>query len=410
MLLVGLWVVAAALLRASGPFPPLTIDMLYASGAAAPGMSVRNDDFAPFLNMIPSSDGTEIVVSAAGGGEVGGVLFANFLDIGPGGRKHSYTMVYSDTAQTYYATAVGFTAGVDASSTVNVTSTLGLKSGDVQVQRVFITPSETESVSVNGGAFGVEMPNIGSVAADTYLAVLSTNAPPGSLPSGYRFASSTYALNPSGALTQTEKLMTLVFNYTNTLPTGVHPHTLAVVGWNYAARAWEVLDGDLLVQRQEVQYVTRRFGIYALAATPIWRDSFDESTLSGVSDQQNIHRRSDGTIILDNGATTGSLTSIPITLPADAVGWGTLRVSSTIPPNTELRIDLLDAASQVVRADLADGADLSGLALTDYPSLKLRATLTTTQVGISPELHSWQVSWVPSEQQGQRTYLPLMVR
>ncbi|MCG8351754.1 MAG: hypothetical protein MI924_28640 [Chloroflexales bacterium] len=413
--MAGLLVVLGVFIRLGNECAITTVNSVYASKSTLPNNDVGSLAFAPFLNMAPSSDGTEIRVSAAGVGALGGTLFANFLDIGPGGRKHSYTMTYSDTAQTYFATAVGFTPGMDITGTVGLTTTLGLETAEIQFQRAFVTPLTPQvDIAVEGQMGGetltVAMPNIGTVPADTYLVVMATNAPPGPLPSGYRFASSTYAINPSGSLTETERLMTLRFTYGQTLPAGVDPHTLAVVGWNRTDLTWEVLGGDLFAQDQALEYVTKRFGIYALAATPTWRDSFNERELTGVSVQTNTRRRSDGTIVLDSGATSGALTSIPITPTTDAASWGTLHFSATIPLGADLRIDVLDINDQVLRVNVADGADLSDLPLVDYPSLKLRATLTTAQAEVSPELRSWQVSWAPSEQQQNSTYLPLVVR
>src|SRR4051794_24150057 len=49
---------------------------------------------APFLDIVPSSDGTEVYVSASGFRAVGAQVFAN-LEIGPGHDKGSYTMAFS---------------------------------------------------------------------------------------------------------------------------------------------------------------------------------------------------------------------------------------------------------------------------------------------------------------------------
>ena len=62
------------------------------------------------------------------------------------------------------------------------------------------------------------------------MLVMSTNAPPSELPPGYSFASRSYNLSSSGALTQTEKLMILDFCVPATLPRGADPHTLAIAG------------------------------------------------------------------------------------------------------------------------------------------------------------------------------------
>src|SRR5688572_9601113 len=71
---------------------------------------VQNSTFAPFLNIIPSEDGSQLHISAGNVGEVGGTVFAN-LSLGPGHRKGG-TMTYSDTVQAYITTITpGFTPG-----------------------------------------------------------------------------------------------------------------------------------------------------------------------------------------------------------------------------------------------------------------------------------------------------------
>ncbi len=364
--------------------------------------------FTPLLTVIPGQDGQELFISAGNVGEVGGVVFAN-LDIGPAHRKGSYAMVYSNTVQSYLTTALGFTAGQDEGGTMSLTTTLGLATGDIELQRAFIQTSQAEMVTVDSGNFSIEMPNLGTVPIDAYLVVMSTNASPGPLPPGYNLVGKPYAMRPSGSLTQSEKFMTLKLYYYDPLPVGGDPHTLSVMGWNPNSHAWEVQGGDLFDDNNYLAFSTKSFGLYALTAAPAWQDSFKEFSLTGVSARSNTEWGPGDAIILSSGVTTGAITSIPITPPGDAAGWGIFSFSATTPPGTSITVSVLDGANNVILPNVPSGTNLAqaGLGLATYPSLKLRATLTSPGAGATPALLEWGVSWSMIERQ---VYLPVVMK
>ncbi len=262
-------------------------------------------------------------------------------------------------------------------------------------------------ISVNEGQFILEILNAGSVPTDTYVLVMSTNAVPGALPVGYQLAGKTYNVRPSGSLTESEKLMALNLSFQEPLPADRDPHTLAIVGWDAFNKTWDILGGDLLYDQRLLTLDIRRFRIYALATTPTWRDSFQEFSLTGLSDRNNTRWGPGQTIVLNSAAISGTATSIPIT-PTNATGWGRLHFSATTSLTTGLTVDILDLQDNVVAAKVGDGVDLgqlSQLTLTAYPSLKLRATLTSTVAGETPALHAWSLGWTLAER---KLYLPLI--
>jgi hypothetical protein len=373
-----------------------------------PGNVVTN----AVISAIPSSDGTAVFISVAGVALAGGPIVLNIdPGTGPGGHEGSYAMPISGT--THIATAIGFAPGLDVGGdgddTLSITTTVGsgvVSTGPINFQRAFVEKAQIgQAVVVDSGAFVVDMPNSGTVPTDAYLMVMSTNAPPGPLPPGYRFSSSTYSLSPSGALPQSERFMTLKLSYDGTLPTGADPHTLAIVGCDLVCRSWDVLGGDLFDSTDQVIFYTKRFRVYALATTPTWRDSFTEETLTGVLSRENTEPDLAGAIVLSTSATSGTVTSIPIAPPTGAAGWGTLHFSATTALDTSLRVDVLDQSGSVVLADASDGADLSGLPLAAHPNLTLRATLTSAQAGQTPWLHDWSLEWVVGQH---IAYLPLL--
>jgi hypothetical protein len=370
---------------------------------------------AAFITGVPSSDGSQVFFSAAGVSTPSSPLFLNiYPGLGPAGHAGRYMMTISGTD--FVATAGGFPAGVDIGTdlddTLNITTTVGLPEfhiDPINFQRAFVQPSQLETIVVDSNGLVVDMP-IGTVAADMYLLAMSTNVPPGDTPPGYTLIGKTYTLSPSGGLTETNQLMTLKLGYQEPLPDGGDPHTLAIMRWNESCGQWDLLGGDLF-DANVPKYVaidTKRFGIYALASTPTWRDSFKESNLSGVQALNNTQWRSvDDTITLAGGATSGTVTSIPITPTLGAISWGTLHYNATVGLNTSLQVDLLDANNNVVLSNVSDGADLStALPLALYPGLKLRARLSTSQPGLTPELHQWSLGWTTQSE----VYLPIAIR
>ncbi len=364
--------------------------------------------FTPLLTVIPGQDGQELFISAGNVDEVNGMVFAN-LDIGPAHKKGSYAMVYSDTVQSYLTTALGFSAGQDEGGTLSLTTTLGLATENIELQRAFIQTSQPETVVVDSNRFIVEMPNLGTVPVDIYLVVMSTNASPGPLPAGYNLVGKPYAMRPSGSLTQSEKFMTLKLGYYEPLPTGSDAHTLAVMGWNPNSQAWETLEGDLFDDNNCLAFSTKTFGLYALVAAPTWRDSFKEFSLTGVAARSSTEWGPGDAIILSSGAATGTVTSISIVPAGDAAEWGILSFNITTPPGTGITVDVLDNANNVILGNVLSGTNLTqaGLDLAAYPNLKLRATLTSPGAGATPALLEWSLGWSVTERQ---VYLPLVMK
>src|SRR5262249_2832935 len=133
----------------STPIPegrPETASNRSLTGTARQVSSTVVSALTPFLNIVPDSNGSDLLVSASGVGELGGTTFVN-IGIGPGHGKGSYTMTYSDTAQIYFATVTGFTPNADASAPLNITTTLGLDTGPVFFNRAYVPASQTQTVT-----------------------------------------------------------------------------------------------------------------------------------------------------------------------------------------------------------------------------------------------------------------------
>jgi len=398
--------------------PPVLAGPPVSPSSVQPGpdrLESSNPVGTAFINAVPSSDGAEVFISVAGVRSTEAPIILNVdPGAGPGNHQGSYAMTLSGT--TYLATAIGFAPGQDVGNDgddmMSITTTVGSEvksTGEINFQRAFVETSQPEIISVDDDDFILEILNVGTVPTDTYVLVMSTNTSPGPLPRGCRLVGSGYNVRPSHSLTESEKLMTLNLRFEEPLSSGSDPHTLAVAGCDSYNEPWDILGGDLLDDLDLVTLVTRRFRIYALATTPTWRDSFQEMSLTGVSHQYNTQWGPGQTIVLSSSATSGTVTSVPITA-VDAATWSTLYFSATTEPGTAVTVDVLDANDNVVLADVGDGTDLhaAGLDLTTHSSLKLRATLTRLEAtDPTPRLHEWQVEWVP---QVHEVYLPFVIK
>jgi hypothetical protein len=375
--------------------------------------------FAPFLDIVPESNGTDLLISAGGVGELGGTVVAN-IGIGPGGNKGGWTMIYSNTAQTYFATATGFTPGQGASAPLNITTTLGLDTGPVLFNRAYVPASKIQTVTSLDNNLQLNIATTDTLTSETYIVVVPSFAAPGPAPIGNRFVGSVYSVRASGALVVTSKPMLLHLAYGPAALAGADPHTLAIFAWDPAPKAkqWIKLGGQLSADRSYVSVATPRFTTYALMATTTWRDDFDDFNFSGLDlgRTQNITLDLQGdslALALQDIPGQGVAVSRPITPTSIISGWGTLAFTGTaLAPATRLAVDVLDVdGTTVLLADAASGANLAGIDPAQHPVIRLRARLESTAAGQSPKLDVWQVTWLASGAQGRfYIYVPAVLK
>ena len=362
---------------------------------------------APFLDIVPGLDGTELFISAGGVGELGGRVFAN-VGIGPGSHERSYTMVYSDTVQSYIAAAVGFTPGMNASAPLNITTTTGLDTGIAEFNRAYVPASTTQTIRSMDGNLELKLVSADTITYDTYVAVVPSFAPPGPAPLGHRLIGSAYSVRAAGALLATDRPMNLRLYYNATLLGGPDSHTLAIFAWDAAHERWDRLGGRLFFDRRYLSVATRRFTTYALMAAPTWRDDFDDFGGLDAAEIDNVTlggTLEDGALIL--AATPGSGTAIsrPVTPTMPIDSWGRLIFAGRVdPPTTTLRVDVLGADGAELLTDVASGASLAVIDPVEHAGLRLRVTLSSTAEGETPALNEWELTW----RVGKRVYLPLI--
>ncbi|MCB8950358.1 MAG: hypothetical protein H6653_20305 [Ardenticatenaceae bacterium] len=358
--------------------------------------------FAPFLNIVPDPDGTQLYIEAGGVGELGGTLFVN-IDEGPSHDKISYAMTYSDTVQAYVTTATGLTPATDSSHTLSITSTLGLNSGEVVFYRAFVPQATTSrTIHSDDGLLALSILNSGTFTTDAYLVVVPSFAPPGNLPLDHSFVGAAYSVRASGAVVESERPFTLQLSYTNSQLAGTDPHTLAIFAWDGARQQWGNLGGTLFDNQQFFSRNTSRFTSYALIATPTWHDDFNGFSGIDFDQSHNITLGSSQTIILQDPTQPGQLVSQPIS----GVGqWDTLDFNSiALAPTATLTVDILAADGTLLLANVVPNTNLAALInASQHPTLRLRANLASQDGTTSPALAGWSLSW-----RTYRQYLPLV--
>jgi hypothetical protein len=133
-----------------------------------------------------------------------------------------------------------------------------------------------------------------------------------------------------------------------------------------------------------------------------WSDNFDDT--SGLTTLQNV-QVSAGQLSLINETLPGVATSNPIIPPAGVQTWGRLYFTATLPLATHLAVDVLDPTDTPVMHTVPNGGSLAGIDAAIYPTLKLRAVLSSTITGQTPSMDEWRVTWTPNY--SYQIYLPL---
>ncbi|MCP4288511.1 MAG: hypothetical protein GY792_29495 [Gammaproteobacteria bacterium] len=368
-----------------------------------------NSTFAPFLDIVPLTDGTGLDISAGGVGELGGTVFAN-IDAGSGHHKGSTPMIYSGAV--YVATIGDFTPYVGASAPINITTTLGLDTGVVEFNRAYIPASTTPTINSIDGLLELILVSTDTFPSNAYVVVVPSYTPPGPLPAGHRLVGSSYSVRASGALVTSDASMSLRLYYNDITLTGADPHTLAIFAWDASNKEWDRLDGTLFSSSTppKVSVVTDRFTTYALMATTAWHDDFNESTGLDFTQSNNVTlEETSGNPTLITTPGSGSLVSQPITPTTTFSGWHMLTFTPIVePPTTTLTVDILSLDGSEVLTDVASGTDLADLIdPVQYPSLRLRVNMTSTEAGEIPALDQWHLTW----QVNQNTvYLPVILK
>jgi hypothetical protein len=369
--------------------------------------------FTPTLTLVPSEDGTSLYIDAGGVRPFGDTLFVN-LGIGPGHNKGSWTMSFSETVDLYVTTAAGFTPGINTSSELHITTTLGLATAPVEFSRAFVHHDTPTQITSPNGALALSLITAGTLPADTYIAIVPSYAAPAPPPPGYQMVGETYSVRAPGSLPTADLPMSLRMTVSPQLLGALDPQTLVIAVWNGQPGkngSWEILGGELLTDlaSRAVAATTRRFGTFALMSGPAWSDSFadleglDLPTSSGVT----LGLVNDELALVPEPEADGVAVSRLIN--ASPTTWGTLSYSAIVPPESQLAVDLLSADGSLLLEDVTSGTSLASIDGQVHPNVRLRVRLTAGPLGERPALLGWGITWQSAESRRQ-LFLPLIVR
>jgi excisionase family DNA binding protein len=354
----------------------------------------RGPAYAPYLNAVPSLDGTALFIYIQTATEFRGTVFAH-VGIGTGHRPVPCAMVYSDIDKGYVTTASGFTPGIDAYGLISITTTLGLDTGVVEFNRDYVPASTPHTLVSQDGKLELEIVSADTISYNTYILVVPSYGPPEPLPSGHRLVGSAYSVRAAGALIETARPMLMRLYYDETTLAGADPHTLAVFRWDAFSQRWKNVGGDHFADGHYLSVATSQFTTYALMATTTWHDAFpNDFTLSGMDEKDNVKWDALGsTLVLSGTATSGHAVTKPITPAAGISNWGSVIFTGTVAlPTQTLTVDVLSLDGSPVMTNVASGTSLANLDPAQYPALKLRVNLTSTVPGQTPSLDDWQLS------------------
>ncbi len=237
-----------------------------------PDHSPLDGALAPFLTLVPSADGRELLVSAGTGRELDETLFASVgigetgIKEGWTGIKEGWTMTYSETVQAYLTTATGFTPELSQEGQVAISATTGLATGATAFVRAYVPNDGPQTIRSADGAMELQLPGPNTLPAAAYIAVVPSYTPPAAVPTGHELVGPVYSVRAAGALAQSDKPFLLRLYYTDGLLVGRAPESLTIIYWDSADGVWQPLDGRLFADQGYVSVATDQFGTYALIA------------------------------------------------------------------------------------------------------------------------------------------------
>lgn len=174
---------------------------------------------------------------------------------------------------------------------------------------------------------------------------------------------------------------------TNQNPT---PGYLTVVGGSTTSGTFAI---DILA--------TLVLSTFSPIAAALWSDPLDDS--SGIAASTDVQLGGGALTLLFDGveyAGAGSATSIAVA-PSYLASWTSASTTESLPSGTAVRVYVLDGAGALVpdaalsgnSLGFTESIDLSSLSTTTYPSLALRAELTTGDPLVTPSLSEWRFGY-----------------
>jgi hypothetical protein len=102
---------------------------------------------------------------------------------------------------------------------------------------------------------------------------------------------------------------------------------------------------------------------------------------------------------------TGTAISIIIP-PVDLREWESVIITSTIPTSTSLLIDITTPDGTILAHDVHNGDALAWIDPVENPALQLRASFSTSDKSLTPDVDVWGITWLVMNRQ----FLPVIFR
>lgn len=351
----------------------------------------------PFLHIVPDSRGKTVTISLSSPQPLPGMLYAN-LGVGPTGFKDGWTMPYSDTKKSYISTIPFTLSETPIAGSVNLTSSQGLNTVDVQFSGVEVPARSLTSIWSEDRQVELEPASDATIPFDTYVVAVTNMGNPGPQPVDHQLIGHSYSLRAASDLIETPQPMNLIWHVDTPAFTNVDLHTLDIFFWNEEV-GWIPLHAQLARNTNWLFAQTNLFGTYAVFAQPLWQARFDNLDSLAPTPIINL------TATFLNGRRVLGLKTRPgvgqatSRLIAPAYGlqhWGTVTYTATMNgPSTRLTVDVVDVNGNLILSNVSSGQSLADIKVQDHSALRLRAYFTSTVAGATPGLRHWQVTWQP---------------
>lgn len=353
---------------------------------------------------IPSTDGQLVGIWAGSDDEIMAPAAGLLCDSISG---HCRAMTCSSGG--CYGTLTGLPAETDIEGYLSITLTfplaLTLESGPLPFLRAFVPISQLNNVVSPDNLLDLIL-FPASLSTDTYLFIINPPSLPAAPPLAHQAVGRPYAIWASGALTSSNKSMTLRLGYDGIWLDQATAHNLSIFAWAPTAQSWEEKGGTLFLDQNYLAVPIHRFTTYVLMELPAWRDTFADT--SALSSSNQITTTAEGGLILDSNSFSGTAISVPITPTSSLVNWDRVVLSHTTSSTMSITVDVLSLDGTVLLTDVTSGESLKSLDPLTHPGLKLQGNLFSPVPGTSPLLEEWRVTW--SNRQPLLMYLPLILK
>ncbi len=368
-----------------------------------PTATVTTTNFVPFVAVEPSLDGNAVTFSTDSNTLINDQLYANVRS-GPTGDKLGWTMIYSDSEKSFIVTVPGFSPAATEEGSVNITTTQGLNSPDIQFNRVFVPANSTQPIRSLDNVLQVDLVNADTFPVATYVAVTTNQSQPGAVPVGHLLLGHSYSLRSAGHIIETDQSMSLNFFSADALLGNADPHSLGIFYWlidpiDANNSQWVEIKSTLLLDNDSIVAQTKLLGTYALMLKPSWSSDFSTLTSVEQSSIDNLQRAGSAIarqLSLRTTPGVGMARSIPISPTVELQSWGIVTFTGVMSlPETALTVDVVDLDGRKIMTDVQPGASLSQIDVQLHPAIQLQVNMSSSVSNVTPALFTWKVTWQP---------------